>query len=301
MSARVALFLLFLCGPFSALATQADALQPDISDIGASLTVASDEVHKTASHRTVIIANQRTALPRLTDTLRTARKFRKRSIAELMAFRAAEDTNFANRAKSLALRMADNDRFRNPPEFYAVSSGAEFLDALIIASRTAPIKSLVLYGHAAPTALYMREDLGFYSDLNEVATKTEIVSGSLEEKRLLLWLKGARDLAQFERLLKEGHIRFAKSPVIVFTGCAVAGQKNAESQSIAWKMSDMLDATIIASIGVTDQSMARSSRGRNSEYSRHSWVRFVAHEPPEKLRSRVIDVLQYLPSGKPDF
>jgi hypothetical protein len=251
------------------------------------------------AYHTVVIANQRTALPRLTDTLRTARRYRKRSVAHLMAFRAKEDANFANRGRRLAGRMAEIGRFASAPEFHAVTSGAEFLDALIVASREKPIKNLVVYGHATSTALYMREDIGFYVDVAEVAAKTKVVPGSDEDRLELLHLMGARDLADLQRYLREGHIRFAKDPVIVFAGCEAAGRRDAEGPSLARQFATLLDATVIASIGVTDQSMARSQRARNNEYSRGTWVKFVRDEAPQKLGTRVIDALRYLVPDPP--
>jgi hypothetical protein len=248
---------------------------------------------------TVVIANQRTALPRLTDTMRTARKYRKRNVAHLMAFRDREDANFANRGQRLAARMAERGGFRSAPEFHAVTSGAEFLDALIVASREKPIKNLVIYGHAASNALYMREDIGFYSEVGEIAAKTDVVKGSEEDRLELLRLMGARDIDDLARYVREGHIRFARDPVIVFAGCEAAGRRDAEVPSIAGRFALLLDATVIASIGVTDQSMARSQTARNNEFSRGTWVRFVGSEAPQKLGTRVIDALRYLAPDPP--
>jgi hypothetical protein len=57
---------------------------------------------------------------------------------------------------------------------------------------------------------------------------------------------------------------------------------------IAARSADIADATVIASINVTDQSMGRGPPFRDREYSRRSWVRF-AHE---RLDTRVIDALK---------
>jgi hypothetical protein len=252
-----------------------------------------------AAAHTVVIANQRTDLPRLTDTLRTARKYHKRSVAHLMAFRAREDLNFARRGQRLANRMTELGGFASAPEFHAVTSGAEFLDALIVASRERPIKNLVIYGHAAPDALYMREDIGFYAEVAGVAAKTDVVKGSAEDRRELLRLMGARDVDDLARYLRLGHIRFAANPVIVFAGCDAAGRREAERPSIAGRFALLLDATVIASVGVTDQSMARSQRARNNEFSRGTWVRFVRSEAPQTLGTRVIDALRYLAPDPP--
>ena len=51
---------------------------------------------------------------------------------------------------------------------------------------------------------------------------------------------------------------------------------------------------MIASIDVTDQSMARGRDFRNKEYSRRTWVRFMGGETPERLNTRVIDALKQL-------
>ena len=45
------------------------------------------------------------------------------------------------------------------------------------ASRERPIANLVVYGHAAPNALFMREDRGFYGSVMEVAKVSQVVSG----------------------------------------------------------------------------------------------------------------------------
>jgi hypothetical protein len=241
------------------------------------------------SHHTVIIANQRTASQRLTDTPANARKYRRRTVAALMAFRALEDQNFANRATLLARRL--DSLLRSSPEVYGVTSGAEFLDALKLASLHRPIKKLVVYGHASSTALYMREDLGFYADIGDVATQTAIVHGSNDAKQEALRQMGARDFADLARLINQAKIRFEKGATIVFAGCSVAGRRNADISSIAGRMARMLGATVVASIDVTDQSMVRA---RNKEYSRRGWVRFVRSESPEKLNTKVIDTIRHL-------
>jgi hypothetical protein len=55
---------------------------------------------------------------------------------------------------------------------------------------------------------------------------------------------------------------------------------------------------VIASIDVTDQSMARGRNFRNHEYSRRTWVRFRGGELPERLNTRVIDALGQLNFGR---
>lgn len=297
VSLRAALLMLCLCGSGSALGSPVSTFDPIDPAVENRIPAGRHGEREADPNHTVIIANQRTALPRLNDTLHTARKYHKRSVAALMAFRAQEDRNFARRARLLAHRM--EGRFRSPPDFHAVTSGAEFLDALILASQDRPIKNLVIYGHAASTALYMREDIGFYADLGDVARQTVVVSGPDEDRRELLRLMGARDLADLERLVRNGHIRFEKDARIVFAGCEAAGRRDAEVLGIAGRIANMLDATVIASVGETDQSMARSAGARDKEFSRRSWVRFVRSEAPEKLNTRVIDVLNHLTTDEP--
>ena len=49
-------------------------------------------------------------------------------------------------------------------------------------SRRGPIGNLVVYGHAAPNAVFMREDLGFYTSVDEIARSSRIVDGTEEER-----------------------------------------------------------------------------------------------------------------------
>jgi hypothetical protein len=152
----------------------------------------------------------------------------------------------------------------------------------------------VIYGHAASTALFMREDRGFYASVMEVAKGSHVVSGEEDEKNEQLRLVGSRDLSDFEWLLGRGEIRFTRNAVIVFAGCGVAGKRDIEPNSIAARMAEVVGAKVIASIDVTDQSMARGRDFRNHEYSRRSWVRFMGGQTPERLNTRVIDALKQL-------
>jgi hypothetical protein len=64
---------------------------------------------------------------------------------------------------------------------------------------------------------------------------------------------------------------------------------------IAARLADITGATIIASVGVTDQSMMRRTESRwNLEGSRGSWIRFAKGTLPQKLPSKYIDALQQL-------
>src|SRR6185295_5290512 len=145
--------------------------------------------------------------------------------------------------------------------------------------------------------LFMREDRGFYASVMDVAKSSHVVSGEDVEKDEQLRLAGARDLSDFEWLLKRGDIRFVRNAVIVFAGCGVAGKRDIEPNSIAARMAEITGARVIASIDVTDQSMGRGRNFRNHEYSRRTWVRFVGHELPERLNTRVIDALKQLNFG----
>lgn len=246
----------------------------------------------------VFIANQKTAAERVSDSATSKR--RQRGAAALGKFRAREDANFLNRTRILASRMGDLERFRGAPELTNVTNGAEFLDALVQASRRKPIKNLVIYGHAASSALFMQEDRGFYTSVGDIANATQVVTGTDEEKAELLRGLGTRDFSDFELLVKNGSIRFAKDAVIVFAGCGVAGRRDVEPQGLAGRIAALVGATVIASIDVTDQSMARSQTARSKEYSRGMWVKFVRDEKPEKLKTKVIDVLQYLVPDEPN-
>ena len=175
----------------------------------------------------------------------------------------------------LARRLAEMGRPAAAAQLGVATTGEEFLDALVAASRAAPIANLVVYGHAAPNALFMREDRGFYGAVMEVAKVSHIVSGEEIEKDEQLRLAGARDVSDFEQLVARGEIRFARNAVIVFAGCGVAGKRDIEPGSIAARMAEITGAKVIASVDVTDQSMTRGRNFRDQEYSRRTWVRFL--------------------------
>ena len=241
---------------------------------------------------TLLVAANKTGAQRHSDTNSNSK--RRRSLAALIRSRLADDANFRNRTRFLARRIDETGRPDNPSGLAFAQTGEEFLDALVSASRRGPIGNLVIYGHAASTALFMREDRGFYGSVLEVAKSSHVVSGEAEEKDEQLRLLGARDMSDFERLLSRGEIRFARNPVIVFAGCGVAGKRDIEPNSLAARMAEITGGKVIASIDVTDQSMARGRNFRNHEYSRRSWVRFVGGQPPERLNTRVIDALRHM-------
>jgi hypothetical protein len=241
----------------------------------------------------LLIAAHRTAAQRYSDSYLTSGKPRRRPVATSMRLRRQDDANFSNRTRWLARRL-EAVRATELPELAVVSTGDEFLRALVDASRRAPIGNLVIYGHAAANALFMREDRGFYGSVEEVARETRIIDGTDEARASQLRAMGARDLSDLMELVARGDIRFAKTAVIVFAGCGVAGKRSIDFGSIAGRAAEIADATVIASIDVTDQSMGRGRSFRDHEYSRRSWVRFLPDQPPERLNTRVIDALKYL-------
>jgi hypothetical protein len=242
----------------------------------------------------LFVAAHRTTARRYSDSYLTSGKPRRRAPAVSARLRRQDDSNFTNRTRFLARRAAEIGPAVRPPERAVVTTGGEFLEALVQASRDAPIANLVVYGHAAPKALFMREDRGFYGAVMEVAKASHVVSGEEIEKDEQLRLVGARDLSDFEQLLSRGEIRFMRNAVIVFAGCGVAGKRDIEPGSIAARMAEVTGARVIASIDVTDQSMTRGRDFRNKEYSRRGWVRFVRGQPPERLNTKVIDALRQL-------
>ncbi len=244
---------------------------------------------------TLLVAVHRTAAERFSDTTTRTGKKRKRSLASLIRARVADDSNFRNRTRFLARRFAEATK--TSAELRVATTGEEFLAALVEASRRGPIANLVVYGHAAPTALFMREDIGFYASVRDVARESQIAYGSEEEKEDQLRLSGARDMDDLERLVARREIRFAASVAIVFAGCGVAGKRAVEPASIAARMAELTGAKVLASVDVTDQSMARGRDFRNHEYSRRTWVRFMGRETPERLNTKVIDALKQLNLG----
>jgi hypothetical protein len=241
----------------------------------------------------VFVAGHRTTAQRYSDFHLTSGKPRRRPVAASMRLRRADDRNFTNRTRWLGRRVAELGR-PGAAQLGVATTGEEFLDTLVAASRDAPIANLVVYGHAAPNALFMREDRGFYGAVMEVAKVSHVVSGEEIEKDEQLRLAGARDVSDFEQLVARGAIRFARNAVIVFAGCGVAGKRDIEPSSIAARMAEITGAKVIASVDVTDQSMTRGRNFRDQEYSRRTWVRFLRAQPPERMNTRVIDALKQL-------
>ena len=243
----------------------------------------------------LVIADQKTPASRTTDTLLTARKQRLHTIERLVRLRIQEDKNFTERAEKLYAAL---DHSENDSALLRTKTGAEFLDALVAASRQAPIGSLVIYGHSSPASLYMMEDRGFYRSVSEVAEKTPLAPSSdtdTREKEKMLRTLGARDLHDLDTLIRRGDIRFAPGAVVIFTGCAAAGERTIDRQSIAASIAGIAHATVIASQGVTDQSIAgRNGYMTRNEYSRGSWVIFADGAEPRRLAPRALDPLKAL-------
>ncbi len=247
----------------------------------------------TRSSVNLLVAANRTGAQRYSDTHTESGKKRRRSLASLVRSRLADDANFRNRTRFLSRRIDETGR-GNAAELAFVQTGEQFLGALVAASRRGPISNLVIYGHAASKALFMREDRGFYASVMEVAKTSHVVSGEDDEKDEQLRLVGSRDMSDFEGLLARGEIRFTRNPVIVFAGCGVAGRRDVESGSIAARIAELTGGKVIASVDVTDQSMGRGPNFRNHEYSRRTWVRFLGGQTPERLNTKVIDALKQL-------
>jgi hypothetical protein len=266
-------------------------VEPEFSS---NLLDGSSELRLEARGANLFVAMHRTTARRYSDSYLTNGKPRRRAPSVSARLRRQDDSNFTNRTRYLARRVAEIGRPVRAPLLSRATTGAEFLDALVAGSREEPIANLVVYGHAAPTALFMREDRGFYGDVMEVARVSHVVSGEDVDRDEQLRLVGARDLSDFEQLVARGEIRFARNAVIVFAGCGVAGKRDIELNSIASRMAEITGAKVIASIDVTDQSMTRGRDFRNKEYSRRGWVRFVGGRFPERLYTKVIDALQQL-------
>jgi hypothetical protein len=259
------------------------------------LTLDGDSRRISEKGVSLLIATQKTGMPRSTDIPRKARELRLRSIARLIMQRVMDDANFVNKTRSLAARMKDLKKFHGSPETASVADGAQFLEALEAASHRGPLANVVIFGHAAPSALYMIEDRGFYATVAEVAKATRLARGTDNERTEGLRAMGARDLGDLERLIAHGRIRFAADAVIVFAGCEVAGSEGIDHLGIASRIADITGATVVASVGATDQSMA-ARRGAlpTMEYSRGTWVRFGRGAKPVKLTSRWLDPLKEL-------
>jgi hypothetical protein len=244
---------------------------------------------------TLLVAIQKTATPRISDIERTPRRNRIGRASRLAWLRMRDDKNFVNKTRELARRLKSLNPRGPFAKLESVINGAEFIDALTKASRNARIKNLVVYGHAAPKALYMMEDRGFYKSVGEVARNTRVTGGTDPEKEKTLRMLGARDLNDLEARVRSREIQFENDAVIFFSGCEVAGVQDIDRSGIAAGMAKITGATVIASIGPTDQSIAeRLGRARENEYSRGTWAKFAKNVEPRKLNIKMMDPLGYL-------
>jgi hypothetical protein len=307
-SAKLCVVLTVLIGGMAQYATAAPLVAPSAAssnivtreatqvDLDRSeINILSHPIQRERSGRvSVMIVGRKTVAPRTTDTLAYARRYRQWSVAAAVALRGAEDLHFTAKANSLAQRLEELNGFASPPQVATVTTGADFLAALVAASRQGPITNVAIYGHAAPDALYMMEDRGFYAAVSSVAKATALATGTDDEKVAKLRELGARDLSDLAALVESGAIRFAKNAVIVFTGCAVAGKRDIELTGIAAQVAEITNATTIASIDVTDQSMLFGRNVLDVFYSRGTWVRFIKQANPERLNIKLIEVLKYM-------
>ena len=211
------------------------------------------------------------------------------TLVDYARLRAAEDAFFVNRARHQASRV---DTAAALPVLARAETGAEFLDRLAAASRDGPIGRIVVYGHSGPDGLYMREDRGFYVDLDNTAANSSVVTGSIDGRVRALRERGARDLGDLAALIERGAVRFAPDAVIFFTGCSTAGEFTLQGSSMAIRIAMLTGAEVVGSVGSTDQSMAklRGVRG-NREFSRRKWVHVVGARFAEELRGQSLDPL----------
>jgi hypothetical protein len=244
----------------------------------------------------LLVVGQKTTAPRTTDTLETAHEEKLETVAERVRLREMEDAFFVYKAKHVGWRMQSYfNKSEDRPTFAFPKTGVEFLEALVSASRRAPIANLVVFGHSGPIGFYMREDRGFYRSIGEIARASRMVDGAVAEKEEKLRALGARDLGDLQELIKSNEIKFASDAVIVLTGCSAAGETDVTPDGIAGKIADITGAIVFGSVNVTDDSIAEGA-GRlwSNEYSTGSWVRFERGSKPTDLNSHSLDVLERL-------
>jgi hypothetical protein len=243
----------------------------------------------------LLVAAVKTASPRRSDTLVAVHAQKLKTVAQLVGLRLLDDAVFVSRTKYLARRINKQAQVRGAPKLARVKTGAEFLETLTLASRLGAIDNLVVYGHSAPTTLYMLEDRGFYRAVSEINKRTKAATESDLLKERELRALGARDLGDFEKLIKSGEIRFAKDSVVIFAGCRVAGDTEVDDFGIASRIAELTGAMTFASVDETDRSMANSRLGSsNEEFSRGTWVQFTRGRKPLNLFTKVIDPLKLL-------
>ena len=108
------------------------------------------------------------------------------------------------------------------------------------------------------TALFMREDRGFYGVGHGGGERSRTSSRARRSTRTSSFALPARATCPTSSSWsRAATIRFTRNAVIVFAGCGVAGKRDIEPSSIAARMAEITGAKVIASIDVTDQSMGR--------------------------------------------
>jgi hypothetical protein len=269
---------------------------------GASAAVAGTPAASSGSQPRVnlLIAGQKTAAVRSTDTLETAHEEKLETVAERIRLREMEDAYFGAKAKYFGRRLqgvASGAR----TELAFPKTGAEFLATLVTASRQGPISNIIVFGHSGSTGLFMLEDRGFYKAVRDVAQKSPIVEGTEAEKETKLRALGARDLSDLAELVRRGEVAFARDAVIFFTGCSIAGTAQLEPKGMASRIAEISGAVVFGSVNVTDGSYKSDfpSSAWDNEYSIGTWVRYERGLPAQDLKLKVLDVLKQLNLGQP--
>jgi hypothetical protein len=255
-----------------------------------------DRSRKARPRVSLLVAVQKTTAHRSKDTVASARAENLSTVAELVRLRGIEDRYFKNKAENLGRRISKrSDGSGTIIKFAYPKTGAEFLEALVAASRLGPLVNLVIYGHSAFTGLYMLEDRGFYKTVRDTAKGSALIEGAIADRRHKLRVLGARDLGDLKALVRRGKIRFATGAVVVFAGCSAAGETDIEPLGMASQTAKITGAVVFGSIGVTDESMADlMGTLADGEYSRGTWVRFNKGARPRKLNGNVLDPLEQL-------
>ena len=248
---------------------------------------------------TLLIVGQKTSSPRTSDTAETAHHENLETVAERIHQREREDAYFARKASNLAQRLtAYAQGAPSTVELVFARTGAEFLSILTSASRRARIARIIVFGHSGPDGLYMMEDRGLYRTLDEIARNSPVVDGPAPEREARLKALGAREIGDFQELLKSGAVQFASDGVVIFTGCSVAGTTELSPHSFAASMAEATGATVYGSVNVTDDTLAPAADRWLQEYSSGTWVRFRRQHEFEDLNSKTLDVLKVLFSDR---
>jgi len=185
-----------------------------------------------------------------------------------------ENPAFLNQAIGLWRKMlAADDRFNSVLNPYLAHTGKIFLTSLVDASRSGPIKNLVVFGHSGDVALYPTTDRGLYRNRDDIVGKEP----------------GAAHLEQLKDLVKSEKITFAPGAVVIFAGCNTAGKgKSAEqiAHSFARRFTEETGATTIAAVGGTDLSLARPGDIIAPSYG--GWV--ISRKVGDEVKSSYLDI-----------